>query len=336
MKPLFLFFVALLSLSGCGNDSSRALQLHGQTMGTTWHVTIPHSVSRDKKKLQLSIQKELDDINQKFSTYIPTSEISQFNNSPTTQPFNVSKAVVDVIQSAQTLSEKTHGAFDITVAPLINLWGFGSNIILSSPNGLAISQAKTTTGYHHLKVLSHPSQLVKDIPNLQIDLSAIAKGYAVDKLSDLLDKHREKNYLVEIGGEIKVKGMNSKNQPWKIAIEKPIFNLSMQKNTEAQRVISLKDIAVATSGDYHNYFEEKGIRYSHTINPFTGKPVQHQLASVTVLHPSAMVADSMATAIMVLGEERGLQFANQEKLEVYMIIRGKKNQFRSISTLKQR
>ncbi|MEE9350668.1 MAG: FAD:protein FMN transferase, partial [Thiotrichaceae bacterium] len=193
--------------------------------------------------------------------------------------------------------------------------------------------AKATIGYQHLKTSDNPSQLIKDIPLLQIDLSAIAKGYAVDRVATLIDERGIQNYLVEIGGEIKVRGLNPKAENWQIAIEKPIIDSSANKKQIAHQIIPLENIAVATSGDYHNYFEEKGVRYSHTLDPKTGKPVTHQLASVTVLHESAMMADGYATAIMVLGDKKGLAFAKKEGLQVLMLVRDK-DKFITLSTLR--
>ncbi len=302
-------------------------------MGTFWHVTVVDSDTVDKKRLDQLIKQELLAINQQFSTYIADSEISQFNNLQSTESFKVSKAVVSVVKAANSLSEKTNGAFDITVAPLINLWGFGPKITLNQPSESSIQKAKKTTGYQHLKTLLNPPQLKKHIPQLKIDLSAIAKGYGVDRVATLLDQHRIQNYLVEIGGELKVKGQNPKAEKWQIAIEKPVINHANINQKLAQQIIPLENIAVATSGDYHNYFEEKGVRFSHTIDPKSGKPVTHQLASVTVFHESAMMADGLATAIMVLGDKKGLAFAKQEGLEVYMIIR-KDHGFSIVSTLK--
>ncbi len=302
-------------------------------MGTFWHVTVVDSETVDKNILDQLIKQELLAINQQFSTYISDSEISQFNSHQSTEPFNVTEAVVKVVEAANILSEQSNGAFDITVAPLVSLWGFGSKIILNKPSEETIKQAQKNTGYHHLTIIENPPQLVKAIPLLSIDLSAIAKGYGVDRIAALLEQLGVQNYLVDIGGELKVKGRNPKAERWQIAIEKPMLRQTNSNSRLAQQIISLENIAVATSGDYHNYFEEKGVRYSHTIDPKTGKPVTHQLASVTVLHESAMIADALATAIMVLGEQKGLVFSQQQGVQVYMVIRTIDG-FRVVSTLR--
>ncbi len=333
MRLLLLLFLFNVLLSCSGQPDRNVLHLQGATMGTSWNVTIVDVVDAKKKQqLDKDIKQALVNINQQFSTYIPSSEISQFNATNKTQPFKVSKPVVQVIKAAQTISEATQGAFDISVAPLIDLWGFGSEVILFQPAAASIQQARANIGYQHLEASDNPPQLIKAIPQLQIDLSAIAKGYAVDSVAALMDKQGILNYLVEIGGEIKVKGVNPTGEKWQIAVEKPIINASANKKQIAHQIISLENIAVATSGDYHNYFEEKGIRYSHTLDPTTGKPVTHQLASVTVLHESAMMADGYATAIMVLGDKKGLAFAKKEGLQVLMLVRDK-DRFTTLSTL---
>lgn len=326
IRSLLLVWLSWVVIACSASTGDDVTKLQGETMGTTWHVTIVRAedinTSLDSIFLRRLIETELQKINQQFSTYIRDSEVSQFNASNSTQPFNVDKEIVHVIQAAQMISEDTQGAFDISVAPLVELWGFGGQnnsnfeVSVSKPPQSAILKSLKNNGYQHLKAKENPPQIIKNIPNLKIDLSAIAKGYSVDKLAELIEGQGFNRYLVEIGGEIKVKGHNSRGELWRIAIEKPVSNAQI-----SQQIISLKDISVATSGDYHNYFEENGVRYSHTIDPKTGRPVTHRLASVTVLHESAMMADGLATAIMVLGEEKGLLFAEQKELQVYMIIR---------------
>lgn len=335
MRIISLFFLLLALLSCSQKGDNKSFQLMGQTMGTSWHITIVktednHSVidGIDNNQLKQLIDNELKMLNQQFSTYIPDSVISRFNAQQTTQPVQVTQELLHVVDSAQIISEKTKGAFDITIAPLIQLWGFGTDISVTKPEDLAITKTLKATGYQFLTLHKNPPLLKKNIPQLSLNLSAIAKGYAVDKLAMLLNNQGFQNYLVEIGGELRVKGHNPQGDEWQIAIEKPISD----HQRTAQEIISLHNIAVATSGDYHNYFEEKGVRYSHTLNPTTGRPINHKLASVTVLHPSTMMADAYATAIMVLGETKGLQFAKQEHLQIYMIIRNDTG-FKIISTL---
>lgn len=310
----------ILLLSGCSKDAEKAvLHLSGNTMGTTWHITIvppPGKSAEGDRNLQIQVEQKLATINQQFSTYLDHSEISQFNHFNSTRPFPVSREVAHVVKAAQRVSTATRGAFDITVAPLVDLWGFGKTLHFSVPAQEEIDTLMTQVGYHHLEVQDNPPRLVKDIPQLQVDLSAIAKGYAVDALADLLDSQNMTDYLVEIGGELKVKGRNPQGERWHIAVEKPLAD-----QRQVQTILYLDNVAVATSGDYHNFFEADGIRYSHTIDPRTGSPVQHALASVTVLHDSCMIADALATALTVLGEKKGMAFAKKNKLQVLMLMR---------------
>lgn len=283
-------------------------------MGTQWHIKLHPLAEKQRVSLKQRLEKQLIAINQKFSTYQPDSLISRFNRFERTDAFNVSDEFVTVITAAQKVSTLSQGAFDVTAAPLIRLWGFGNEFTVAIPSDNQINTAKQQVGFQHLGVQTTPPALYKTIPTLQIDLSAIAKGYAVDQLAETLDQYHIENYMVEIGGEIKLKGKNTAGKNWQIAIQKP-------DSTQAQHIISSTQIAIATSGDYRNYFEADGKRYSHTIDPMSGKPITHALASVTVLHSSAMMADAYATALSVLGAKKGMLLAEKVELAVYMLIR---------------
>ena len=268
---------------------------------------------------------QLDYLNQQFSTYLSNSTISRFNQHKSTAAFPVSTEFLTVIKAAQTISQQTEGAFDITIAPLINLWGFGPEFKVNVPVEKDIHAIKAWVGYEKLNILESSSSLQKSTPHLIIDLSAIAKGYAVDQVAATLENHQLHDYLVEIGGEIKLKGKNPNGDNWRIAIQQP-------DTRKAQASITLSQTAVATSGDYHNYFEANGQRYSHTLDPSTGKPITHKLASVTVLHESTMIADALATAISVMGPEKGMIFAERHHIKVYIMTRKNKDFVMSQST----
>ena len=322
---LVVAYIALLiGTTACElENKSQEIRLQGNTMGTQYHINIPlipQTISNklNQKQLKVEIDRLLQAINQEMSTYISDSTISQFNRSASQDWFAVSNEFLKLINTAQKISQSSQGAFDISVMPLVNLWGFGPTKKNNFPKQTEIEQQLKKVGYQLLKTQQHPAAIQKKIPNLSIDLSAIAKGYAVDKLAEFLKAKRLQNFLVEIGGEIRVQGKNKQNKQWKIAIEKP-----STLNRTVQQGLKLDDIAVATSGDYRNYYEKEGIRYSHTINPKTGRPITHKLASVTVLHQSTMIADAQATAIMVLGEKKGKTYAKKQGLEVYMIFRQK-------------
>ena len=326
-KFLLLPFKSLLTLtalvllttqlSGC-SEPVEATKITGPTMGTSYHITLYPAEGKtlDSKVLQTKIDKSLVRINQQMSTWIEDSEISNFNNSQSTEWFPVSPEFLKVTQAAQTISQLSDGAFDITLGPLITLWGFGKDFKNNNPSDEAILEAKKSVGYQNLEVRENPPALRKSIPALRINLSAIAKGYAVDAIADELAASGISDYLVEIGGEIRASGRKINGSLWRIAIEKP-----STKERAIQRGLVLEDIGVATSGSYRNYFERDGKRYSHTINAVTGKPITHQLASISVLHKSAMMADGFATAIMVLGEEKGKQFIEENGLLGYTITR---------------
>ena len=311
---LSLILVTTL-LSSC-DKPVEAIKISGPTMGTSYNITLYPAVDKslDSKQVQHRIDESLRRVNQQMSTWIKDSEISLFNKTQSTDWYPVSFEFAKVVEAAQSISKLSNGAFDITVGPLINLWGFGEDFKNNNPDDDAISAARANIGYQKLQVRLSPPALKKQIPQLQINLSAIAKGYGVDAIADQLEAAEVDDYLVEIGGEIRANGAKPNKSLWRIAIEKP-----STKERSIQQGILLDNTGVATSGDYRNYFEREGKRYSHTIDPATGKPITHTLASITVLHNSAMMADGLATAIMVLGESKAKEFIANNKLSAYMI-----------------
>ncbi len=283
-------------------------------MGTQYNISVvvPSSfvITNDLKK---DIDKLLVTINQQMSTYIDDSEISQFNDFKSTDWFAVSRDFLEVVTIAQKISQATHGAFDITISPLVDLWGFGSETRLAVPHQEQLTESLKHTGYEKLSLRNTPPAIRKKDKLLQIDLSAIAKGYAVDKVRKLLKTKGLNNFLVEIGGEISASGTNQIGEIWKIAIENP-ENLPT-------KILTLKDISVATSGDYRNFFIKNGKRFSHIINPKTGYPTSYKLASITVLDQSTVIADAYATALLVMGEQRAIIFIKKHKLKTHLFIR---------------
>ena len=307
-------------------DPTGAYRFSGPTMGTTYRVTLAEDPGEAVRgELAAGIESTLVRINGRMSTYDPESELSRFNAHAGTDWYPVSNETLGVIRAAQEISALTGGAFDITVGPLVDLWGFVQPPELPPPDQ-RIADLLDRVGYGLLEVRDDPPAIRKRVPELQVDLSAIAKGYAVDAIAGLLGDAGISDYLVEIGGEIQASGANSAGQPWRIAIEKP---LSEQR--AAQRVIGLHDLGLATSGDYRNYFEVEGQRYSHTIDPRTGRPVRHQVASVSVLDRSAMRADALATALLAMGTD-GFAFATDHAIAALVIERSADGQFRERST----
>ncbi|MGB1799964.1 MAG: FAD:protein FMN transferase [Gammaproteobacteria bacterium] len=298
-------------------------------MGTSYSVKLVSNENTvNKEKLQHDIEQILTDINQSMSTYIADSELSKLNQNKSGLSQNISDSLFYVIEQANNISGITNGAFDITVGPLVNLWGFGPDPFTQKvPEQAELNSVKQHTGFEKLQLNKTTSSISKSDPDVYIDLSGIAKGYAVDMIAKHLEKNKCEHYLVEIGGELIAKGLNAEGVIWQIGIEQAIAEESAIQQNSAQsvaqsyiqRIISLNNIAMATSGDYRNYFEKDGVRYSHTIDPRTGKPVSHTLASVTVLDKSTMIADAMATAFMVMGTEKTHALANELKMPVYTI-----------------
>ena len=311
--------LGLLVLISCSEDQQReTLRMHGETMGTTWSVQVvepPADLGR--AVLESRIRARLDAVNAEMSTYDPDSELSRFNASASRDWFPVSVGLARVVALALEISELSGGAFDVTVGPLVNLWGFGPGAVRADlPSKDDVDEALARVGHEHLAVRSADPALRKAIAGLYVDLSAIAKGYGVDEVAGLLDAQGLTDYLVEIGGELRGRGLNAKGQPWRIAIERPDSGVR-----EVFAVVPLRSLAMATSGDYRNFFEVDGQRYSHTIDPATGWPVRHRLASVTVLDARCARADALATALLVLGPDRGLALAERLGIPALLILR---------------
>lgn len=292
----------------------KEIQLKGATMGTYYSVKylleegIPAEI-----KIQTEIDKRLELVNDQMSTYRKNSELSRFNQHTSTESVPVSAATIKVIKEALRLHQLSDGALDITLGPLVNLWGFGPNGRSDKkPSAKDIAKGREMTGVDHL--LLTDSALIKTHPSLYVDLSSIAKGFGVDVIANYLQEIGIDNYLVDIGGELQLKGVNASRQPWRIAIEKPADG-----QQSVQEIIAPENMAVATSGDYRNYFEENGVRYSHTIDPKTAEPITHRLVSVTVLDKSCMTADGLATAFMVMGTEKAVALANAENIPAFFI-----------------
>ena len=293
------------------------MTISGPTMGTTFQVKIVQSeITLDVKVLSKEVSARLEEVNRQMSTYQDNSEITQFNRSPSTDWFAVSSDFAYVLHIAHEISTWSDGAFDVTIGPLVNLWGFGPNAIPERvPSPDSIDARRTLVGYEKIHIdLSVPT-IKKERPEIYCDLSAIAKGFGVDRIASYLDSLGINHYFIEIGGELRTKGHNHLRQLWRIGIASPAGQ------GELQKALAIDNMSMATSGDYHNYFERDGVRYSHTIDPRTGRPITHVLASVSVLHKSCAYADGLATAINVMGPEKGFAFAEKHNLAVFMIVR---------------
>ncbi|MDH3614435.1 MAG: FAD:protein FMN transferase [Gammaproteobacteria bacterium] len=308
--------LALFSLCVACAKGPAEVEMSGNTMGTQFSVKLT-TTDVDAARLQQDIEQSLADVERMMSTYMPDSEISRFNDNTTTDWLEVSKEFCLGVEEALALSTLTDGSFDITVGPLVNLWGFGPGELLEAPPADEnISAMLKSVGYEHLQADCTRPALRKDIAELVLDMSAFGKGFAVDRVADWLEAAGFYDYLVEIGGELRLAGHNASGEKWAIGIEVPLID-----QRQPYTVIRLTDTAVATSGDYRNYFEADGVRYSHTIDTRTGKPVTHSLASVTVIDDSGYRADALATALLVLGPEKGMELASRESLAVLFLLR---------------
>ncbi|MDX2493993.1 MAG: FAD:protein FMN transferase [Desulfuromusa sp.] len=320
-----IVIVLLMAVAGIGylnqhkTTNDQLLTISGTTMGTSYHIKLAPTATQkiNLPSLKEQISSRLDDIDHKMSTYKKDSEVSRFNRHSSESWMPISAETLTVISAAQEISQLSSGAFDITIGKLVNLWGFGPTINLDAiPDANAIQTLLSKSGYHKLELRKTPPAVRKNASAISIDLSAIAKGYAVDAIARLLMENQINNFLVEIGGEIITHGQKQLQQPWVIGIESPVA-----EQRSIRKRLYLEDVAMATSGDYRNYFEEQGVRYSHTIDPATGYPIKHQLASVTVIDKTCMRADALATAIMVMGPSKGLEFARQEQLAIFMLVK---------------
>ena len=305
-----LLIFAML-ICACARDDQRVRQLKGSALGTFYSVKVvdlPAELSAEE--LSGDINRLLREVDAMMSTYRDDTELSRFNALGSTDWFRVSPETVEVVKEALAVSRLTDGAFDITVGPLVNIWGFGPDTGEDKiPSDQEIAKRMARVGHWHVRTRDEPPALRKALADVYIDLSAIAKGYAVDKVASHLESMGIIDYMVEIGGELRLKGNNAQGGPWRIAIEQPT-----SQRRAIHSVVEVKNGAVATSGDYRNYFEVNGKQYSHTIDPRTGSPIDHHLASVTVIADSAMFADAVATALMVIGTETGYALAQRQGL----------------------
>ncbi len=310
-----ILILALLLLSAC-SGSGKVETLTGSAMGTTYSIKVKgRPAEMSLETLGDELGRQLETIEAELSTYRPQSGISEFNASTSTDWQPVSQLFCDSVAAALEISVLSEGAFDPTVGPLVDLWGFGAEGIgFEPPDDTLVDERLAVVGFENLEADCEQPALRKAIPELRVDLSGWAKGYAVDQVAERLDELEVEAYLVEVGGELRTKGTNASDDAWVIAVESP--------DPAARSVyatIGVSGLAVATSGDYRNFFEHEGVRYSHTIDPETGRPVNHSLASVTIVHPSTAFADAVATAIHVLGPEAGYELAEREGIAALLL-----------------
>lgn len=317
---LAMVAVAIMALAGCSFEPEEQVwEISGPVFGTRYTVDLVSEQDPEKlDALAEGIGAVLEEVDSAMSTWREDSELSRFNTvEDQSEWFPVSEPLYQVLAAAKSISELTDGAFDVTVGPVVNLWGFGPQARPESvPDETTLAAVLADVGYETLELREDPPA-VRARKRQYIDLSAIAKGYAVDAVSEYLAGQGVEAFLVEVGGEVRSRGRKPGDQPWRLAIEEPV--------TEARqinRVVVLENQAMATSGDYRNFYEVDGERFSHTIDPETGRPIRHSLASVTVITENCMMADGLATAFNVMGHERAMALATRLNLAAYFIVRG--------------
>ncbi|MCK8103020.1 MULTISPECIES: FAD:protein FMN transferase [unclassified Pseudoalteromonas] len=316
-KHIYAIFIALIFvnlLSACSPAQEKKFQLTGTTMGTSYHITFKAmSDAVEVEHIQVKVDKALLGVNEIASTYMEDSELSLFNAKKSTLPIAASDEFREMLSEAIRLESFSNGYLDVTVGSLVNLWGFGpANRPETTPTDEMIAQARDKFGIRFLSI--EGTTVRKANPDVYLDLSTLAKGYGVDVVADLLDSKGIHDYLVEIGGEIRTKGTSLENKNWVIAVENPV------SGTRAiQRVITPKDNAIATAGDYRNFYEENNVRYSHLIDPKTGRPITHRMVSTSVISPSCMVADGLSTAFMIMGLDKAMNLANEHNIAALFI-----------------
>jgi len=307
-------------LTGC---SEQALQkIEGSAQGTTYHISYWSELPVDGKDIEAGIKSEFDMIDKTLSNYRPDSVIETFNNTENTDSQEVGKEIVSLVRIAQTVHRASQGCYDLSIKPLFELWGFRGDE-LTIPNDSKILKTLSQIGMEKLEV-PDDNRLRKKQVNLKVDLSSIAQGYSVENISRVLEQKGIKNYLVEIGGELKTRGFKPNSLPWRIAVERPLPGEQVM-----QKIITMPKesaMAVMTSGTYRHYFDHQGQRYSHILDARTGRPVSHDLVSVTVFLEDPVVADAWSTALLCLGQKDGMKAANAEKIPALFIQQQQNNE----------
>lgn len=314
------FFVlsALELLPNQGKKKGELIAVEGATMGTYYRVSVVNAPENvDAVSLQHDVEALFNEVIDDMSNYHAHSTLSEFNRQPIQEPFAISADTAEVIQESLRLGELTDAALDITATPLIRLWGFEQSTyrdVMPEPEAIAAAKAKMGLQHLHLMTTENGVFLQKDIPDLVIDVSAIGKGFSVDKVARHLDALSIENYLIEVGGELRARGINSEYQPWRIAVERPSV-----ERAAAQEFLQVHNNSIATSGNYRQSYELDGKTISHILDPRTGVPVESTVASITVIHPSCMTADGLATAFMVMGAEKALAYAAEHDIAVFLV-----------------
>jgi thiamine biosynthesis lipoprotein len=307
-----------LALIASAAHASEPVTLTGRAMGTTWSVKFIQPASKlAPATIERSVADRLEQLEQLFSTYRPQSALSQFNAMQSTDWIPVAPELARVAEESRRISELTEGAFDVTVLPLVQLWGFGSTRRTDSiPTQNEISIARAGVDWRRLEMRVNPPALRKTAASLAVDFSSLAKGFSADEISRLLAGLGAPNHLVQVGGDVKAAGMGGEGTGWRVAIENPL-----DLPAGSTHVVTLRDMALSTSGDYRNSFVVGERRYGHIIDPRRGKPASSPLVSVSVLDPSCATSSALATALFVLGDDEGFRLAAAQRLAGLLLVR---------------
>ncbi|MBL0497458.1 FAD:protein FMN transferase [Aeromonas caviae] len=314
--PRALLLSLMLLLAAC-QPAPTQTRIQGSTMGTYYAVTLSDPFPGGQGALQQEVETLLARLNQEISTYDPASLISRFNQGTGQPPQVIPATMARIVQQGMDAGRLTRGALDVTVGPLVNLWGFGPDKRPTQrPGAEQIAQARARVGIDKLSLTPQGDHFLlgKAIPGLYLDLSTLGEGAASDEIAGLLERRGVHNYLIEVAGAVRSKGRNAKGNPWRVAIVEP-----SDRPGAIEDVVTPNGMAVSTAGSYRNYYELDGKRYSHIIDPATGEPVTHRLVSASVITPTALEADALDTALMVMGPERAMAFAKEHRLAVYLI-----------------
>ncbi|MCC6157837.1 MAG: FAD:protein FMN transferase [Deltaproteobacteria bacterium] len=311
-----------------------AVAFQGTSMATTYHVTAIHPPMNESEYRACAdrLQQALDRVDALMSTYKPDSDVSRISAAPANTPVPVASETIEVLKVALMVAEKSGGAFDPTIAPLVDLWGFGPRAVGdAAPTQAEIDAAAALVDYRRIVIDEAKRTVSKTLDGVRVDLSSTAGGYAADVAARAIESCGAIEYMAEVGGEVVARGLNKAGEPWRIGIDRPEYGT--QPGEELQIVVSISGEALTTSGDYRNYREVDGRRVSHTIDPRTKQPIQHHLASVTIIAPNAALADSLDTAVAVLGPEKGMEFVRAlPGIDAYLILRGDEGSFRESMT----
>lgn len=316
--PRLLFYpllaVVTLILFGC-TKPQEVQKIGGEAQGTTYHVSFWSAQASDTQAVQKSVDAEFVRLDKLLSNYRPDSAIEQLNTIQNSQPQAVNEEIIGLIEQARVVSLASNGCYDLTIKPLFDLWGFKGDK-LTPPDNAALQATLQKVGFNQIEIID-ASHLRKLNPELRIDLSSIAQGYSVGRIVKLLEQQGIENYLVEIGGELQTRGKKPDNEPWRVALEKPLpGERTMHKIITVQQT---EPLAIMTSGTYRHFFDVDGKRYSHILDAKSGRPVEHHTVSVSVLHADPAQADAWSTALLCLGKNAGLEAANKSGIAALFI-----------------